>query len=267
MAAADAGFRALLLENPQAFAASLDCSPETLNALQGFTPDKLQQAVGMLAAPMLLPCHPGGIVTIVPHWLDLPAEAGRRIVRLDQEFSGAVIGRNGLSLSHGLAFGSGWHPSTALSILALEQSIKHGMAVLDVGTGTGVLAISAAVLGASCVAAIDLDFQAVRIASRNACLNRMEDKVFCFCGSWQSLYTRNNPPFDLALANLIPAVLEQVLAHGLAALVKPGGTLILSGFRCTDLEMIEQIVTGSGCRVLNQLSKGEWVAITCVREC
>lgn len=132
-----------------------------------------------------------------------------------------------VELDPGMAFGTGLHPSTKLCVLALEAELRPGASVLDVGTGSGVLAIAAALLGAGRVDAVDIEPVAVRSTRENAVRNGVGDRVSVSAGS-----VGPDAPYpgtyDLVLANIIARILVD-LSTGLAAAVAPGGTLVLSG--------------------------------------
>jgi ribosomal protein L11 methyltransferase len=128
-------------------------------------------------------------------------------------------------LDPGMAFGTGLHPTTRLAALLLEEELRPGMAVLDVGAGSGVLAIAAALHGAARVDAVDIEPVAVRATRENADRNGVGDRVRVAEGSVGAPFPG---PYDLVLANIIARILID-LADGLAAAVRPGGTLVLSG--------------------------------------
>jgi ribosomal protein L11 methyltransferase len=153
----------------------------------------------------------GRRTTVRAPWHDAPPAAGEVTVVLDP----------------GMAFGTGLHPTTRLAMLLCEEELRPGMAVLDVGTGSGVLAIAAALLGAARVDAVDIEPVAVRAARENAARNGVGDRLRIESGS-----VGPGEPFpgtyDLVLANIIARILID-LADGLIAAVRPGGTLVLSG--------------------------------------
>jgi len=137
-----------------------------------------------------------------------------------------------------LSFGSGFHPTTELSALMMEEAFKQReiREAFDLGTGSGVLACGAIVLGAEKVLAADIDFRACLEARKNVRLNQMSGQILVVCGSLECA-----PPrcFDLLLANLtIGTILT--LAPQLAEPLKPGGLLVLSGFVEAQIEEILQ---------------------------
>jgi len=157
-----------------------------------------------------------------------PVRVGRKVVVRPpwQEYQPAE-GEVVIELDPGMAFGTGTHPSTRLCLLGLEDEIKAGDLVFDVGTGSGILAIAAAKLGAKRVDAVDVEPVAVRSARENATRNGVGNVLQIEEGS-----AGPDQPFtgeyDLVLANIIARVLIEVV-DGVAASVKPGGTLVLAG--------------------------------------
>jgi ribosomal protein L11 methyltransferase len=150
-----------------------------------------------------------------------------------------------LTIYPGMAFGTGRHPSTWLCLRALEElaqewSPANRPLVLDVGTGTGILGLAAARLGAT-VLAIDIDPEAVAAARQNIKLNRLQDRVRVEDVPLTSLRQQ----FDLILANLTAADLRG-LAESLAGRLLPGGHLIISGFLQSDLEALRDIFQRQG---------------------
>lgn len=157
-----------------------------------------------------------------------PVRAGRRVVirppwqDYDPEESDVVV-----VLDPGMAFGTGTHPTTRLCLVALEDELKPGDAVFDVGTGSGILAIAAALLGASRVDAVDIEPVSVRQARENVERNNVSSRVSVAGGSADAVGSLGGT-YDLVLANIIARILVDI-APDLVAAVKPDGTLILSG--------------------------------------
>lgn len=166
------------------------------------------------ARPPAPPIRAGrGIVVVDERWIDEaaddePTDEGRTVVRI----------------ARGRAFGGGTHPSTRLCLAALEPLAPSARDVLDVGSGTGVLGVCAAVLGAGRVRCIDVDPEAVLVSAATARLNGVEDRVRADDGPLH----RVRGAFDLVLANLLVPVVEELGAE-LAARVRPGGHLVVGG--------------------------------------
>jgi ribosomal protein L11 methyltransferase len=148
----------------------------------------------------------GGRIVVVPTWVDHEPRPGQRVIRLDP----------------GRAFGTGHHETTRLCLRALERHVRPGASVLDVGTGSGILAIAAALLGAGHVLAVDIDPTAVEVARENCSANGVE--VVLRAGALES----RPGQFDVVVAN-ISAPANIALAPLFGASVRPDGILILSG--------------------------------------
>lgn len=129
-----------------------------------------------------------------------------------------------LVVEPGGAFGSGSHPTTRLCLAAVERLVRPGCTVLDVGSGSGVLGVAAALLGAARVEAIDVDPEAVRATEEVAGLNGVDGVVTASATPLASVAGRH----DLVLANLLIPIIEE-LGSDLVAHLAPGGTVVLSG--------------------------------------
>ncbi len=154
-----------------------------------------------------------------------PVRVGRRIVLQPAWLPAAEVGPDDVvvALDPGRAFGSGSHPATRLAVAALEAH-GPGVHVLDVGCGSGVLAVVAARLGAEAVRAVDVDAEAVRATAANAAANGVADRVEVDCTPVDELAGS----FDLVVANIGLRVLVE-LAPSLLARTTAGGLLVLSG--------------------------------------
>lgn len=177
----------------------------------------------------------GEHLVVVPPWVDHTAGAGDLVIVLDP----------------GRAFGSGSHESTRLALAALEQVVRPGDAVLDVGCGSGVLAIAAALLGAGAVTAVDVDPEAVAATRANADRNGVALTVEP--GSAADVAGR----FDVVVANLLIGV-QRVLAPALDTRVAPGGTLVISGLLTTQLDGV--VARHGPARAPRRMTEGDWSA-------
>lgn len=164
-------------------------------------------------------------------------------------------------LDPGMAFGTGLHASTRLCLLALEDEIERrpGLALLDVGTGSGILAIAALALGAERVDAVDIEPVAVRSARENAARNGVADRLRVELGSVgvDQPFTGEYP---LVLANIIARVLIDV-APALARTVATDGTLILSGIIEGREPAVRQAFDGEGLRYDRRDQEEDWVSL------
>ncbi|MBX3011932.1 MAG: 50S ribosomal protein L11 methyltransferase [Caldilineaceae bacterium] len=169
-----------------------------------------------------------------------------------------------IHLDPGMAFGTGMHPTTRLCIVALEEVVHPGDTVLDLGTGSGVLAFVAAQLGASSVLATDIDPLAVRVARENAQLNQISEQLLAI--DLSSVPAGMPGRFQVIVANILAEVLvglfESKYANTpLAEPLAPGGTLILSGILAEKAEMVLQAAARYGLQLVDQKQEGDWVAL------
>jgi ribosomal protein L11 methyltransferase len=169
-----------------------------------------------------------------------------------------------LALDPGMAFGTGLHPTTRLCLAALEgfadRGLLDGARVVDVGSGSGILAIAAAILGAREVLAVDVDPIAVQASRDNAARNRLGRIIESREGSVPT----GDGPFGLVLANLIASLLV-TLADPLAAEVRHDGTLLASGiFHDRESEVVDAF-RSRGFALTNRWAEGDWVALELTR--
>ncbi len=158
------------------------------------------------------------------------------------------------------AFGSGSHESTQLVLLMMEDLPLGGRRVLDVGTGSGILALAARALGAAEVVGLDIDLEAVCIARQTVGAQARRLPVALLAGSTSALAAR--PAFDVILANLIPVEAQPLLAD-LRALLAPGGVLVLSGLMADQLAASEEELGRCGFAVERARELEEWVGLVC----
>jgi ribosomal protein L11 methyltransferase len=172
-----------------------------------------------------------------------------------------------LVLDPGMAFGTGLHPTTQGCLQAIEKLATPGASVLDVGTGSGILAIAAAQLGATSVAAFDVDELAVRATEANAAENGVSDRIQVWQGELDSVRERGiGPTFDLVLANILAPVLVRLLKeNGLLGYVAPTGHLVLSGIILEQGPDVVRAIEEAGGRVIETQVLGDWVTFTAGR--
>jgi len=162
-----------------------------------------------------------------------------------------------LEMDPGMAFGTGLHPTTQLCVEALEALIQPGMRVLDLGTGTGILALAAARLGAAEVLAIDNDPNAVAVTRLNVRQNGAAHVVRVLHGSLQEV----SGTYQLVLANILAPVLIKMLETGLSARVHRGGALVLSGILDEQAAEVVAAIENAGLQLADRRQKDGWVAL------
>ena len=165
-----------------------------------------------------------------------------------------------VALDPGMAFGTGLHPTTRLCLAALEEAVPAGARVLDVGCGSGILAIAALKLGAGRAVGVDTDPIAVEASGANARRNRVGRRFDVRRGSLPV----PDGPFDLVVANLIASLLVD-LAPELARAVRVGGSLIAGGIFIDREAEVGEALGAAGLDVSARAQEGDWVALTAIR--
>ncbi len=188
-----------------------------------------------------------GRIVIVPSWLDEPLAEDEIALRLDP----------------GMAFGTGLHPTTRGCMTLLQQIEPMPARLLDVGSGSGILALAALRLGAQRAVCIDTDPLAVEATRANATENGLGDRVEVLGGTLppQPL----GLPFALVLANLVASLLVE-LSASLAAHTAPGGTLLASGIIAPRAGEVVEALTAAGFSERARLDDGEWVSLRLERD-
>ncbi|MBI4840288.1 MAG: 50S ribosomal protein L11 methyltransferase [candidate division NC10 bacterium] len=195
------------------------------------------------------PLPVGRHLVVAPPWEDGPFPENRRVVRIDPA----------------MAFGTGHHATTRMCLEALEAFMdgwpedQGGPVVLDVGTGTGILAIAAASLGAARVVAVDTDPQACDVARKNLALTAGTSWVHVLQGGIEALGAAGR--FDLVLANLDTRTLCPLLTI-LSRLLAPGGRLIVSGIPIEDEPTVTAAVHSSPLRTVDRRVADDWLCLT-----
>jgi ribosomal protein L11 methyltransferase len=161
-----------------------------------------------------------------------------------------------IQIDPGMAFGTGNHATTTLSLGLLEKVINGGEKVVDLGTGSGILAISAVKLGADSVMAIDIDEKSVEVAKENANINGVGDKIEVVCGD---LLTVVDDKYDVIICNILTKIILPLIPS-IKDYLNPDGSLVLSGIMETEAFQIEDKLAEEKFTILEKIQKDEWVA-------
>lgn len=200
--------------------------------------------------------HPiplGSRLIVVPSWLENPAPE-----------------RIPVYLDPGMAFGSGTHPTTQLSLILIEECLAENPVpeMFDIGCGSGILSIAGAKLGVSSVLGLDTDPDAIRVSLANAEKNQVSGNTSFTLGSVTELIQKefNLSRSLLVVANIIAPILTRLFEDGLRDTVSPGGNLILSGILQEQLPGILALLDEHGFSLKTQRQQGEWIGLWGSRE-
>ncbi|MGN1021796.1 MAG: 50S ribosomal protein L11 methyltransferase [Aristaeellaceae bacterium] len=187
-----------------------------------------------------------------------PFRAGRHlVVKPTWELYDAQEGDKIIEIDPGMAFGSGTHETTGMCMELLEEALKGGERVIDVGTGSGILAIGAALLGAKEVTAIDIDPMAVKVARENIGHNGLQNRITALEGN---LLDHLDVTCEMCVANIIADVIC-MFAAPLNDHIVPGGLFICSGIIREREQDVVDALTAANYTILEIRRKGEWVAM------
>ncbi len=194
------------------------------------------------------PFRVGDKIWIQPSWLDEDSIAAEFGIQPDD-----IV----LTLDPGMAFGTGLHPTTQMCLQVLEETIVPGHTVLDVGTGSGILGIAAARLGAAVLLGLDVDKVAVKTAVANAAMNDVNFEVLQ--GALDALPIKK---WDVVVVNILAPVIIQLLKEdNLMAYTADEGCLILSGIIDEQAEDVKTAVVEAGGQVMKTLTIRDWVTL------
>lgn len=187
----------------------------------------------------------GERIVIQPSWLDYIQEPKDVVIRLDP----------------GMAFGTGLHPTTQMCLLALEELVRPGMDVLDMGTGSGILAIAAAKLGARRVLGVDSDSQSARVARSNVISNGVQQTVQIKRGSLSDVAG----VYDLLVVNILARVILELVEEGLCSRMRRGAFLVGAGITSDRAPEVITTLERHGLEILGQRRQDDWVTLLAKR--
>ena len=180
----------------------------------------------------------------------------RLIILFPHEDSALTHGKPYVVIEANNKFGTGAHPTTRICLAILERILREEQSVLDVGTGTGILALYAARVGARCVVAIDQDFEACETCKRNISRNNLGKTIRLFNGRASAL--SHVKLFDIVIANLESDILISLIAT-LKGHVRPDGLIVISGVLATSKDQFTKFLQESSLKVLSSITEGEWI--------
>jgi ribosomal protein L11 methyltransferase len=235
-------FREELFTNPDAVIERFNLSGPEAEAIRQITPEQIHRFVGALVLHHVIPIQASSRFMVVMEGVEAAVVPPLMPIYVGPE----------------LVFGNGLHATTRLCLGALEKHVKPGMRVLDVGTGTGILSIAAARLGAIEVLALDVSAEAVTASLQNVERNGFSNLIRVKEGSVE--HAENFKP-DIVIANLLAPILI-TLADRLAALVKPDGVLISSGLTRAQQPAVVKAFQANGLTVRRHGRENEWVSLS-----
>tara|TARA_A100001037_G_scaffold47499_3_gene39172 strand:- start:885 stop:1802 length:918 start_codon:yes stop_codon:yes gene_type:complete len=194
------------------------------------------------------PIRVGSNLVICPTWRSHKVSRDDVIIRLDP----------------GMAFGTGHHPTTRMCMEILETLISGGEKIIDVGCGSGILAISAIKLGAQEVLGVEIEERSVGIALENCKLNDISSKVTVLNGSFPEIEVAEST-YDIAVANIAAKIIMDLSGHIVGSLVD-GGRLVLSGILKSSLDDVEECYLTHGVGFDEVFVDGDWTAVLATKK-
>lgn len=194
------------------------------------------------------PVRLGEHILIRPRWIDVETQPDDVVISLDP----------------GMAFGTGTHPTTQLCLEALEKLVEPDTDVLDLGSGSGILSIAAAKLGANKILAVDIDPIAVKATIENAQDNGITEGIVAQTGSLETVLSSARR-FDLIVVNILAKIIIPMCDNHLGDTVRPGGKAIFSGIIDEQADDVEAALRKTGLEPYERLTQGDWVAILAKR--
>jgi len=194
-----------------------------------------------------------------------PIPLGKRIIIVPSWLDNPLPKRLEIKMDPGMAFGSGTHPTTQLSLILLEDCLDGPpiQQMIDVGCGSGILSIAASKLGVDRVLGVDNDPEAITVSSTNATLNQVSTRV-CFAYGSVAEILKGEFEFSqapLVAANIIAPILISLFEAGLAEIVSPGGILLLSGLLDYQFPEMLTVLKRKGLTVREQIQEEDWMAL------
>ena len=191
-----------------------------------------------------------------------PQRIGRRfVIKLPEQTFPPAKDDIVIDLEPGMAFGTGLHATTRMCLLRLEELVHPGDSLLDMGTGSGILAIAAVKLGAAAVLALDHDPTAVAVAKENVSRNFVSHATTVKEGSLDYLTRHGVPPVHGMVVNIIADVIINLMEHGLTCYLQPGGWLVASGILAPAEARVRAAFDRCGMQTTDRYQEEEWVTL------
>ena len=186
---------------------------------------------------------PLGKITVVPAWQEYTPKEGEKIIRMDP----------------GMAFGTGTHETTRLVMRFMQDTVRGGERVLDLGCGSGILSLCASKLGASHCAAYDIDPVAVRVAEENIRADGA-DNIVCGVSDLLRSVDLSGGKYDFVVANIVADVIIRLLPD-VGAYMTDDAQMIVSGIICPRAEEVRAAIAANGFAVVEERQESDWLAI------
>lgn len=192
------------------------------------------------------PVHVTDRIVVKPEWEEYEKKEGEIVIEIDP----------------GMAFGTGTHETTSMCINQIEKNLKNGDRIIDIGCGSGILAMAAVLLGAKRATGVDLDPVAVRVANENIILNHLEDRIDIVQGNLTEVI---KDKADIVVANIMADIIL-ILLEDVREFIKDDGLFISSGIILEKREAVKQGLMDKNFKIIEVETKGEWCAITAQKQ-
>lgn len=199
-----------------------------------------------------------------------PVEIGERLIIIPAWYDAQTADESRLPIriNPGMAFGTGTHPTTQLSLQLMEKYVKAGDRMIDVGCGSGVLSIAGILLGAVHSIGVDVSGAAILSSQENAALNEVGEDIEIGKASVPEIlagsFSYQKAP--LVVANILLKVLEELFDQGMGDLVEEKGTLLISGILVDQMEAIQEKARANGFLPLDYITQDDWAAIALTKQ-
>jgi ribosomal protein L11 methyltransferase len=195
-----------------------------------------------------------------------PLKVGNNLAILPAWVDNAFPSRIPIRINPGMAFGTGTHPTTQLSLILMEKYIQPGHFMFDIGCGSGILSAAAVKLGADRVYSVDISSAAIASSAENAELNQVQDQIELHKGSVTEILNGcfSVKQASLVIANILTPIILKLFEDGLAKLIEPGGKLILSGILSPQADQIIEKAQSYQLQIIEKQEVEDWIALSLI---